>query len=134
MLSNLTDNSVAALAQNCPNITNLEIFGCQKVTDKGLIAVGTNCPDLQKIHVGPAEVQNDGSTVTDAGMTALVQGTPDLRTLTISKCPKVADRTMLSLALTCTKLVYLDMTDSKTLTDTVQNNRNRNGKRRKEKK
>jgi F-box and leucine-rich repeat protein GRR1 len=120
MLSNLTDNSVVALAQNCPNIRKLEIFGCQKVTDKGLIAVGTNCPDLQLIHVGPAEVQNDGSTVTDAGMTALVQGTPDLRTLTISKCPKVADCTMLALALTCTKLVYLDMTASRTLTDTVQ--------------
>ena len=63
----VTEVGHTVLAQGCPHIQQLRLYGCKPVTDRSLAAFGGCLPDLRLIDLCGAEL------VTDAGLQVLSQ-------------------------------------------------------------
>ncbi|XP_022086749.1 F-box/LRR-repeat protein 4-like [Acanthaster planci] len=80
LCSNITDQSLAALAANNPNLVELLIGHCHQVTDAGLKVLVQRRRGLRSLDVCGCE------KVTDATLLALGQYTKHLQHLNISQC------------------------------------------------
>eukprot|EP00899_Mesostigma_viride_P007280 jgi/Mesvir1/16553/Mv10094-RA.1 len=96
----ITDDSMKALAANCPLLEKLEIRWCDQVTDVGILAVASNCPRLLKVDVEKCH------RVTDASLVELVQRCPDLKELSLAGS-RAGNATMLAAARHCPNLCVL---------------------------
>ena len=62
-----------ALSQGCPQLSSLDLSGCNQITDACVIALSQGCPQLSSLNLYDCE------QITDAGVAALLQGCPDLK-------------------------------------------------------
>lgn len=45
----LTDESIVALSQGCPNLEEVDLMGCTKLTERSIVALADGCRRLQKL-------------------------------------------------------------------------------------
>jgi hypothetical protein len=65
----ITNRALVAIAEHCPNLTDLSLHGCLEVTDTGLTAIGCACRKLFYLSVC-------GSAITSAGVRAVAAHRP----------------------------------------------------------
>lgn len=72
-LENLADSGVAALAQSCPMLLELDLFGCSQITDEALQAVWRHLGHVRELTVNGASITDDSFPVAD------INGKPSIR-------------------------------------------------------
>ena len=77
--SSVTDDLVFQLAEGCPSLERIDLFGCTSITDKAVTALARNCYWLKYLNLS-------NSRVTDKGIAALGKGCPDLVELIVEGC------------------------------------------------
>ena len=77
--SAVTDALVVQLAEGCPSLEHVDLFGCTSITDKAVTALARNCYWLKYLNLS-------NSRVTDEGIAALRKGCPDLVELIVEGC------------------------------------------------
>lgn len=82
--TNVSDQGMQVLAQNCPNITDIRLQGCLKITDKGINSIAKN-GQLSVVHIG------GGSNITDVGVESLCTNCPDLAELAFLELDDLTD-------------------------------------------
>ncbi|KAG9509781.1 F-box/LRR-repeat protein 2, partial [Fragariocoptes setiger] len=108
----LTDRSCLSLANYCPRLTSLNIASCE-VTDESLIALGTNCKNLQHIDISGC------NKITGAGIRALADGCPKLRSFISIACTNTAvnNESLQYLASKCKQLRTINLNACSSITD-----------------
>jgi hypothetical protein len=77
---NVTDAGLACMVVACPDITILDLFGCNRITDTGLASLAATCPaisDLCLLHC---------NRITDTGLASLATGCPAITVLNLTGC------------------------------------------------
>ena len=72
----VTDTGVVALAEHCPELTEINLGRCHDITDVAVAALARQCPRLRKVYL-------DGCSVTDAALHSIAAGCIELTALTI---------------------------------------------------
>eukprot|EP01032_Pedospumella_encystans_P020356 gene20356-23122_t len=108
-----TDKSVRAIAQACVSLEVLNISGLSNVTDSGLYDIAMYCTKLHTLYM------RELIYITDASIQLLVQKLGHvLHTLHIPDCAKLADDSVLAIAMHCnTRLTSLVVRGLEALTD-----------------
>ena len=107
----LTDTSLQALAQSCPQLQSLKLFRCDRITDAGVTEVAQGCPNLQSLHLDFCY------TITDAGVTEVARGCPHLRSLSLYWCSRITDAGLSKVAQGCLQLEWADLSGCRQITD-----------------
>lgn len=106
---NLTKRSFMLLAQRCPNLQDLNLYGFH-ITDESIVEVAQQCPKLQTLYLEGCK------HLTDKSMVALAQGCPNLQRLGMRYCENLTDKSVMALDQGCPNLRYLE-TRSRKLTE-----------------
>ena len=77
--SAVTDALVVQLAEGCPSLEHVDLFGCTNITDKAVTALARRCSWLKYLNLS-------NSRVTDKGIAALGKGCPGLVELIVEGC------------------------------------------------
>ena len=138
--SELTNPSMQAIAENCPELTNLNMAGVCLVNDVGMAHLVGGCAKLAVLNMSALQgsriprVTDEGlrllgsvlslrslsiglARITDAGVHALVKRNRQLRTLLFSQCDQLADGSLLSIGACCPVLESLDFCGTRNATD-----------------
>ncbi|XP_044001527.1 uncharacterized protein LOC122847743 [Aphidius gifuensis] len=94
----LDDSTIIAIANNCKNLTSLDIRCCSKITETSLVVL-SNLKNLQKLNVSGLEIITDSFLIklkglkefycyeceklTDAGFIQFIKNNPDLEILDV---------------------------------------------------
>eukprot|EP01112_Ceratiomyxa_fruticulosa_P022650 TRINITY_DN8371_c0_g1_i2.p1 TRINITY_DN8371_c0_g1~~TRINITY_DN8371_c0_g1_i2.p1 ORF type:complete len:575 (-),score=75.04 TRINITY_DN8371_c0_g1_i2:62-1786(-) len=97
---NLTDASVAVLAQHCTKLATVDLTRCDKITDISVLAFAQNCKFLSWLDLTAC------TQITDASIIPLSQKCPQLQTLRLA-CSQVTDNSVISLVKNCLELQEL---------------------------
>eukprot|EP00899_Mesostigma_viride_P012134 jgi/Mesvir1/20921/Mv07992-RA.1 len=97
----VTDVSVVALAEHCPRLSFVEVYGCG-MGDPGIVALAKHC-SLVTLRVSECE------GVTDAGMVAMGELSPPLDELVIRSCRGVTGPGIVAVASKCKGLRFLEI-------------------------
>ena len=96
---NVTDDIVIAIAQNCPELTNIDLDRCSNVTDDAVIAIAQNCVGLADIHlVWCWNITNDA-------VIAIAENCAGLTKINLDGCYYITDAAIIALA-NCDYLQY----------------------------
>jgi hypothetical protein len=109
-----TSKLVSAVAQGSPNLRSISVdCGWQESAEAGLIEVAQYCPLLEKVH-------SDRGTISDALLQALAQHCPGFRALSnVGGRSTVTAAGLLALVQGCPLLATLDLCAEAALDDTV---------------
>ena len=88
----LTDESVLAVAANCPSLKRLVIADCKFITDRGLTAIAAGCGSLTELDCSRCP------KLTDASVKAVVAGCPSLTKLNLRNCKLLSDEAVTAVA------------------------------------
>ena len=92
---NITDDIVIAIAQNCPELTNIDLDRCSNVTDDAVIAIAQNCVGLADIHlVWCWNITNDA-------VIAIAENCAGLTKINLHGCYYITDTAVIALAERC---------------------------------
>jgi len=109
MCALLDDEAIAALARSCPRLASVYFNECPRVTEAGCAELArctmlegctfpTTVGDVSLMAIARAAAASlvvvdvtGSTTLTDAGVSTLLQSCVSLRTLTISECPRLTD-------------------------------------------
>ena len=69
----LTAETLAAIAEHCPNLRFISLDRCAKITDEGVKALAARCPNLATIYLGGC------AEITDEGVEALEAALPNAK-------------------------------------------------------
>jgi hypothetical protein len=94
----LTDASVEALAQRCPQLRSADFYKCDKLTDVSVQALAQHCPQLRSVNFDGCDM------LTDVSVQALAQHCPQLRGVNFGNCDKLTDASVCALAEHCPQL------------------------------
>ena len=72
------------MAEGCPSLEHVDLFGCTSITDKAVIALARSCSWLKYLNLS-------NSRVTDKGIAALGKGCPGLVELIVEDCDNVSE-------------------------------------------
>ncbi|XP_033762915.1 dynein regulatory complex subunit 6-like [Pecten maximus] len=116
--TNVDDNALDQVAQNCPNLQRLSVQGCALVTDVGFVHIAEHCGQLQDLIVNSLEMQSPtGRNITDLGLTSLAHGCPRLKRLVVNKCPGVSSTGLIEIAKHCRDLEEIRVAECLSVTD-----------------
>ncbi|KAI3979291.1 hypothetical protein MKX01_007767 [Papaver californicum] len=109
----ITDSSIISLARHHGGIIEyLNLSGCSRVTDESLTSLAANCCILLHLDVSKC-------AITDSGITSLSYAKmPDLKTLYLSGCSQISDKSIPYLAEMDT-LTDLGLQNCKSLSDSM---------------
>lgn len=110
-LSSITDQTLVAITQNCPDLQNLVLLDCSNLTDESLIQIGANCTKLKKLVVQACP------GMTDEGVATFVQNCRYLKHLQVDRCLRLTEESFIHIARTCTELLELTICLHPELTD-----------------
>ncbi len=99
----VTDWTIHAIAEQCPNISKLCITKCTEVTDEGIYSVATKCKNLRGLNV---EWCNN---LTDKTLQALGQHSHELEEFTTAECNNYTLQGFYALIAGCPKLSKLEL-------------------------
>eukprot|EP00899_Mesostigma_viride_P008072 jgi/Mesvir1/17266/Mv07675-RA.1 len=109
----VTDESVIALAENCPRLSFVEVSGC-KVGDRGILALVTRGSLLLKLRACGCVA------ITDASLMALSERCPKLEALMVSGCRGVTGAGARAVASKCREMMCLQIENCSLTVDDVQ--------------
>jgi hypothetical protein len=96
----LVDEAVLAVAEHCPQLTQL--IRPHNVSDAAVVKLAQGCPGLTVLDVSD-------SSIGDAGLTALATHCPKLTSLVLHGCRKVTTQGVRALAENCRLLTHLGL-------------------------
>jgi F-box/leucine-rich repeat protein 2/20 len=115
---NITDGSIKSLAAQCPNLRDLELFGCESITDASVHFLARSCTQLQVLNLTQCK------NISDAAF-SILNSEPgllsNLQCLDLTRCTKVGDEGVCSVAQSCRGLVSLNLTSCEGVTDVAIN-------------
>ncbi|KAF9568580.1 hypothetical protein EC968_002918 [Mortierella alpina] len=135
--SQLSGNSLRAIAEHCPNVEHLNLTGCRSVSSKSIADVCMNMPALLHLDLsGLLSVNNYTlqamavycrslqvlnlawcKQISGAGLSKLTRSCQDLRKLNVSGCSGLEDRWMPVMGMNLPKLRELCLNNCSSLTD-----------------
>jgi len=109
--ANIDDDAILNLAQNAPNLTSLNLYGCFKITDKALQALSTLPTGgkslLKKLNLSMCR------NVTDAGLKHLLEGKKNcsgtLQSLNLYDCTRITNNGIILIGQKCPRLKFLEV-------------------------
>jgi len=106
--ANIDDDAIIHLAQNAPNLTSLNLYGCYKITDRALEALSTlpsGTSQLKQLNLSMCQ------SITNQGLKFLVEGQTNcsltLESLNLYNCIKVSNPGIILIGNKCPKLKFL---------------------------
>jgi hypothetical protein len=107
----VTDTSVIALAQYCPELINIGLYGCSNITDKSIITIAHNSPNLIWISLG------DCTKITDTSVRAIARNCSKLTHIQLLNCSKITDTSIINLVRNCSGLTTIWLGGCSKITD-----------------
>ncbi|KAH3756829.1 F-box/LRR-repeat protein 20 [Pelomyxa schiedti] len=110
----VTDAGLYTIALHCHLISHLILEGCYSVTNRGIMFLSDGCPRLEFLSI--AQSRN----ISDEGVVYLARKCTDLKHLDITCYPTrigLTDRTLAQLALSCKRLVFLNLSGCVAVSD-----------------
>ncbi|XP_015591362.1 F-box/LRR-repeat protein 7 [Cephus cinctus] len=104
----VTDDSVAAILNNCSHLKELDLTGCSEVT-RAYCRIATL--QLQSLDL------SDCHSVDDSGLILTLSRMPHLACLYLRRCARITDTSLVAIALYCTTLRQLSVSDCVRVTD-----------------
>jgi len=109
--ANIDDDAILHLAQNAPNLTSLNLYGCFKITDKALQGLSTLPTGekslLQKLNLSMCR------NVTDTGLKHLLEGKKNcsgtLQSLHLYDCTRITNQGIILIGQKCPGLKFLEV-------------------------
>jgi len=98
--TSVTDKSIEGVANLCPNVTELNLYGCVKITDRSLEALSL-CKHLRNLDLSMCQL------VTDNGVRFLVNCS-QLESLQLYDCISVTVNSIIDIVRKCKKLKVLN--------------------------
>ena len=80
----ITDRSLSALAESCPDLESLNVSGCS-ISDCGLLEVVKCCKEMKALDL------RNCSSLSDSSLWSAVQNLPSLESLRCSGCGQVTN-------------------------------------------
>lgn len=136
---NVSNLSLEAIGQNCPNLKLIDISNCNRITPKGIESLVKKCKNLLSfisVACGPNTINDEALAVigehchqlklinlngcfavTDQGVKCLAEGCPRLVNCCLSKCHTITDQSLISLGQFCHHLRTLGLNDCQHVTD-----------------
>ncbi len=125
----ITDSTLAAIADNCPQLSKLTLFKSAAITDYGVQRIAKSCPYLETLHLdwcseitdkalfflaqGSLHLKDfsasESSKLTLQGFEALLQGCSQLESVELSGCLQVTDQWLDALVKLSSSLKVLDV-------------------------
>jgi hypothetical protein len=127
--SDITDKSLIAIANHCPKLTSIILWGCYNITDVGLEALANGCPSINTLNLKCCKkVSNQGvfslsklrdleslnltynRSISSYGLEVLLPHLTKLRSLTLSFCSNLDDAALVTIAKYSPQIRSLDLT------------------------
>ena len=108
---NVTDDIVIAIAQNCPELTNIDLDRCSNVTDDAVIAIAQNCVGLSDIHLVWCWY------ITNNAVIAIAENCAGLTKINLNGCYYITDAAVIALAENCAGLTSVNLEGCEDITD-----------------
>ncbi|GAB9471681.1 F-box/lrr-repeat protein 13 [Globisporangium polare] len=106
----LSAQAIHQLVVQCPNLTSLNLSGCVYLTDANLVEIITSCEKLVRLEVGFCRELSDQVVLAIAQQLSLEE-------LSLARCVKITDESMLEIAAQFTVLKKLNVSACKKLTE-----------------
>ena len=100
----ITDVAMISIAEKCPQLESLEIFGLQFLTDASIEALANGCQSLKNLDVSRC------TGLTNAALQSLAQGCTQLESLTARHCRLLTSEVIQVVVKGCPRLTHLDVT------------------------
>jgi hypothetical protein len=140
----LSDESVAFLAERCKELRSILLRQCNLVADGAIRAIANSCPDLEKLDLGGrprigtffssqitdasfitvgqkcsklVDISIAYNNVTNIGIAALARGCPQLRSFCARVCPSISTAGITALSHGCKKLRTINLHKCGLITD-----------------
>lgn len=128
-VTGLTDLGLATIFNACPQLTNLNLCDL-KISSAALTYLAHSCSGLQSLHVDISEASNDSiaslatecthlhtlvfdkTDINDDTLSLVAEKFLHLRTLSLQECIELTSSGLLSVALYCTNLTSLDVSNT----------------------
>ncbi|KAA1466772.1 RNI-like protein [Dentipellis sp. KUC8613] len=85
-VTDVSDRTVNAIAENCRKLQGINLLGCNKVTSASIRALADYCPMLRRVKLSGV------SQLTDAPIAAFAKQTPLLLEIDLHNCKHITDR------------------------------------------
>lgn len=139
----LTDESITALANNCPNLLEIDVVNCS-ITNDSLIAIFTHCRELRELKVNQCQFINDFGfikspllssptpgyydqlrildltnvvMITDKTVDCITQAAPKIRNLILNKCGNITDQSVYHISRLGRYLHYIHLGSCRHISD-----------------
>ncbi len=99
----ITDEGLQSLSKGCPFIKIIDLYGCYKITNKGLQALSEGCHSLSEIYLYCCK------KITDKGLRFLSKGCPFLTVVNLAWCEEITDDGIQILSEGCPLLTANDL-------------------------
>jgi len=109
--SDLTDDDLAAIADNHRLALVLNVSGCKEITDKSIIALARCCSSLQSLTIDKCE------NVTGKSLDGLKNFTPNLRMLSAQQCKFIDDEYLIPMLPFTKQLCVVNLNNCDLVTD-----------------
>jgi hypothetical protein len=109
--SDLSDDDLAAIADNHRLALVLNVSGCSEITDKSLIAAARCCSSLQSLNIDKCD------QVTGKALDGLKNFTPNLRMLSAAQCKFIDDEYLIPMLPFTKQLCVLNLNNCDLVTD-----------------
>jgi len=135
----ITDHSVLAFADNCHDLLEIDLHGCVNLNDISVTALLTEGRQLRELRLAQCSLLTDEAflslpmehsyenlrvldltdcnTLTDAGISKIVNAAPRLRNLVLAKCREVTDRGVVAVTRLGKNLHYIHLGHCSRITD-----------------
>eukprot|EP00936_MAST-01D_sp_MAST-1D-sp1_P001736 g1736.t1 len=98
----LTDAAIIALA-GCHGLTRVNLMGCHRLTDTSIVVLARNCHQLEELHLSECK------GVSDDAVLAIADNCPNLHTLDLRGCHSISDVALEHLANRCSQLKIINL-------------------------
>lgn len=131
----IKDEALQIIVESCPHLEHIEFAGFEQVTTAGVILFAQHVPHLKKLALRGNWVREDlliplncpklthlslwGSSMTDAGLSALVRGCPKLQSLELQGCYGMTSAGLQQVAARLNQLTMINFQVCEELTDAV---------------
>ncbi|KAL1838750.1 hypothetical protein VTJ49DRAFT_2248 [Mycothermus thermophilus] len=107
----ITDASINALAENCPQLQGLNISGCQRISNDSLIRLAKSCRYIRRLKL------NDCNQVQDDAVFAFAENCPNILEIDLNQCRLVTNAPVTALFTHGTALRELRLANCELLDD-----------------
>ncbi|KAL2268939.1 hypothetical protein VTJ83DRAFT_3785 [Remersonia thermophila] len=107
----ITDASINALAENCPQLQGLNISGCHRISNESLIHLAKSCRYLRRLKL------NDCGQVQDEAVFAFAENCPNILEIDLNQCRLVTNAPVTALFTQGTALRELRLANCELLDD-----------------